>query len=131
MKYGHGDAIVDIQGQIVSVTLIGSFDEFGVRKYAEELKQQVMSLQGQEFAVLVNVIAFTGGTPEAYEEIELYNQWLNQENMVAKAMVSISQLTLSIALPRTPARSVQNMENFSDSASAREWLEHQLAQVKV
>ena len=63
-----------------------------------------------------------GGTPEAYKELEDYNKWLNSQNLLAKAMVINSMITLDIINMYSPSRGEQKSETFDNETDAIAWL---------
>lgn len=60
------------------------------------MKKATLSLKGTPFAILVDDLEVIDSTPELYAELELYNQWLDTQNMGVKSMVIDSPITLAI-----------------------------------
>ena len=87
MTVEHGEHIVNIQGNIIYTKVIGSFNELGVKSYTDPVISVVKKLERKRFAILVDNTELEGATPEAYQLLESYNLWLNQQNMIAKALV--------------------------------------------
>ena len=73
MFVGHGSNQVSIQDNIITITLIGSFNEYDFKDIAQKVKQAVAEYNGKQFCILVNDVQLFGATPEAYEELE--KQW--------------------------------------------------------
>ena len=126
-KHVHGDREVYISGKIITARFIGLFNEHGARRITDEIKSCVEQMQGQPFAILIDDLKLEGGTPEAYAIVEEYNQWLNTQSLIAKAMVLNSSAHKAIINKLAPSRSQQNIEYFTDENEAISWLEQQLA----
>jgi hypothetical protein len=123
----HGKCEINlIDERIISAAFIGSFNETAVQNYANEIKRLVNSFQNQPFAMLINNLAIEGGTPEAYQRLDEYNQWLNNQPIVAKAFIIDNNVTKQILLARTPALKQQNIAFFETPTEAKVWLEQQL-----
>jgi len=123
----HGTYEVEKRDRVVILRLKGSFNHEGCIAFVNELKQNIEPFGLQHpFAFIFNIIKLEGGTPEAYAELELYNQWLNERNMIAKGMVFSSRVKLTIGETLTPSRSSQNIENFTDETDALIWVQQEL-----
>ncbi len=122
MNLVHGEVEIDIQDNIIIVRSTGAFNEFGAQKYTQGIKAAVASLQNQRFSILVNNLAFLGGTPEAYQELENYNIWLNKQKLIGKAMVITSSTTIDVIDKLSPSRAVQQTKNFTNEDDAMNWL---------
>ena len=125
MGIEHGESSVTIDGNIISVTLLGAFNEYGLQEIANALKHTIEGLQGRKFSILVNALEFQGATPEAYVELDKLNAWLNTQNMMAKALLITSDSTLNIIKTRIPSIQSQKMEVFDNKADAIAWLKAQ------
>ena len=79
-------------------------------------------MQGESFSILVNNLHFQGATPEAYQELENYNIWLNTQKLIAKAMVITSSITLDVINVRSPSRASQQTKSFDNEEDAMTWL---------
>lgn len=125
-EFIHGGSEVIVQNEIIIVRLSGMFNELGVKKFTDAVRQFVGSLNGRAFGVLINDLKLEGGTPEAYAELEEYNQWLNTQQLVAKAMVIESSTHRDIINKLSPSRSQQNIEYFKSEQDALIWLKQEL-----
>lgn len=123
----HGECFVEREGNLIKARLKGMFNFSGGKQYTEGVQRCVEELNGEPFAILVNNLEVEGATPKAYQELERYNQWLNTQNMVAKAMVIQSKLQEGMIDSYSPARQEQNTRSFADEVSAMEWLKQQMA----
>lgn len=126
MNTGHGIIDIDIDGDIIIARYIGLFNVDGMERELTKLRQAVESIAPAPFAILVDNLSVEGGTPEAYEVLELFNQWLNTQPLVAKATVSESSVKLKIVDERVPSRQLQNQRSFSTLESARRWLQSEM-----
>lgn len=93
MTLNHGDFEVSVDGNIIIVELKGSFNEYGAKALTEQIKATIETFAGVPFSIAVNDLALEGITPEAYEQLNNYNSWLNGQNMRAKAMI-VAMLSL-------------------------------------
>jgi hypothetical protein len=125
-EYAHGDVEILIDDHIIIVRLSGMFNELGVKKFTDAIKEFVSNLNGDSFAVLINDLKLDGGTPEAYAELEDYNQWLNTQKLLAKAMVIDSATNKHIINALSPSLSAQNIEYFLTEDAAINWLKSEL-----
>lgn len=119
----HGEVQLCYENNIIRATLIGAFNEQGAIQYTEGIKHIVKSLKGQEYAILVDNTKMEGGTPEAYQVLEEYNQWLNHTNLVAKAVVVETIITTELIKHLSPAIKLQTTKTFKNKASALRWLQ--------
>lgn len=123
MDNRHGDVQIILKNNIIVATLVGSFNENGAINYTEKVKDLVKILNGKEYAILVDNSNMEGGTPEAYQVLEEYNQWLNQTNLVAKAMIVKTLITTDLIKSLSPSINLQTVRSFHDKKSAMKWLE--------
>ena len=126
MFIGHGDNKVSIQDNIISITLRGGCNEYDFQDIGPTVKQAVIQCNGKKFCILVNDLEFIGATPEAYQEFQVLNQWLNTQQMLAKAIVIKSVSILNTIKIRVPAINDQNMKVFEVEEDAIIWLQNQL-----
>jgi len=102
MNLEHGIFTVTVDTNIIIITMKGSFNEFGARALIDSIKAKIK-----------------------YKEINKYNEWLNDQNMIAKARVAKSTVTLDIDNRLIPAIKKQNIKIFEDVPAAIEWLKRQ------
>jgi len=119
----HGEVSFTLQDNIIIATLVGSFNEFGAEKYTEGLKGYINDFAQESFAILVDNSLMDGGTPEAYQVLEKYNQWLNTTSMVAKAIVVQSLVTNELIEFLSPSIKHQTVKCFNEKAPALKWLQ--------
>ena len=124
MNIEHGEVIITTHNNIIIVKLIGGFNEFGAKKYTNGVKELVANFNGENFSILINNLEMEGGTPEAYDELEQYNKWLNTQKLTAKAMVISSIAAAHIIDHLSPSRKLQRCKSFDNEADAMHWLEN-------
>lgn len=112
--------------RIIYAKLIGSFSERGISDYINQVKTIISDFAGKPFAMLINNLEIEGGTPEAYQTLDNYNHWLNQQAIVAKAYIIDDNVTKHILLTRTPSLKQQNIAFFKTVNEAQDWLEAEL-----
>ena len=117
-----------IGDNIIFAEFCGSFDNHALQRYSKQIKKLVSTFNGSPFAMLIDDLKLEGGTPEAYKVLNEYNQWLNQQAIVAKAFIINNNVNKQIILKRSPALLEQNIAFFTDKNSAKDWLNTQLNQ---
>jgi len=122
----HGGYNITISDNIISIVAKGAFNEIGFQGIAVQLRELVSNLSGAPFYILVDLSELDGATPEAFNELEILNQWLNTQNMQAKALVINSAVNEMIIKKRTPALQKQNVQRFTDRLAAQQWLNLQI-----
>lgn len=123
MNTEHGIAEISVNGERISVVLEGSFNRQGVLKYQARYREIVQSFGDEPFKVFLNCLSIDGATPDAFEEIDNFNAWLNKRNIKAKAMVMSSAALTEIAQKRLPQQNKQNIRIFSTTDAALSWLD--------
>ena len=98
MSVEHGEFSISLEGKIIKTKLIGSFNEFGAKRYAE--------------AVI--------------EVLDQYNIWVNQQNMLAKAFVFDAAILATIMKNMSPSMKADNIQMFKTLEAAESWLEEVL-----
>ncbi|KGJ91712.1 hypothetical protein [Colwellia psychrerythraea] len=122
MNIEHGEVTIKVIDNIILVRSIGAFNEYGAQKYTNCIRDAVDDLQDKSFSILTNNLEFLGGTPEAYQELESYNVWLNQQKLIAKAMVITSSTMLDVINMLSPSRASQQTKSFNNEKDAMNWL---------
>ena len=125
MDLAHGKFEVTVQNKLIYTVFNGSFNEHGIIAWHNSIKDIINSFDGQPFSMLINELNASGATPKALAAGNKYNEWLNQQNLIAKAMVYSSDMLRDIDTMHLPARIEQNIEFFYTIADAEEWLESQ------
>ena len=70
----------------------------------------------------MNNTDYEGFTPEASDISNDFNLWLNEQAMVAKAIVQPSLLARKMSLKNIPALKKQRIEYFDTKSDALLWL---------
>ncbi|MEW9797651.1 STAS/SEC14 domain-containing protein [Alteromonas sp. CYL-A6] len=122
MAAPHGKTVVCTEGSIILTSFHGAFNADGIKEYIEKVKAEIARFAGQPFKMLVDDTDIEGGTPDAYEELNRYNEWLNTQPIVAKAFVVKQSVVKDIVLSRTPALKSQQIAFFHEKAEAIDWL---------
>jgi hypothetical protein len=123
MSYSHGELEISIVGNVITAVFIGSFNYEGALDYSNRMKSIITSLKEKPFVMVIDNTKLEGGTPEGFEELEIFNSWLNQTQLKAKAFIMNSEVNRAIIENRTPSLSSQNTCFFSNYQEANEWLE--------
>lgn len=122
MALSHGDLEICVLDNVITVAFIGSFNAEGIRNYAIKMQSIVTSLKEQPFFMIINNSKFEGATPEGFEELNVFNTWLNNTQIKAKAFIINSETNKQIIINRTPSLLLQNTKFFSNYQEAKMWL---------
>lgn len=126
MQVQHGEFEIVLDNNIIKITVQGAFNDVGAKALVEQLMPLIVSLDNQPFAILANMLAFDGGTPEVFAMSEEFNTWLNDKNMLAKALVFTSPALIAIEQALVKSKVQQNIQYFDDENNALDWLDSQL-----
>lgn len=118
----HGEFDIEVHGSIIKVVLRGGFNDIGAKALAIELKNNVKAFKEAPFTIMMNLLAFDGGTPEVFAESESFNAWLNNTNMVAKALIFTSPGLIAIERTLVKSKAQQNIRYFDNEDDAHLWL---------
>lgn len=127
MPIPHGHIDITVKNKVITAVFIGSINYETLCGYSKRIKEFIKQFNNESFALLIDDMALEGATPEAYEELQLLNTWVNTQRLVAKAFVIESNINKEIILQRTPALSAQNIKFFKTHTEATQWLEQYLA----
>jgi len=123
MSYSHGEIEISLVDNVITVVFIGSFNYESVLDYSNRIKSIVTSLKEKPFVMIIDNTKLEGATPEGFEELDVFNSWLNQTQLKAKAFIMNSEVNKAIIESRTPSLSSQNTCFFSNYQEANEWIE--------
>lgn len=126
MSFLHGQFDVSTEENIILVKLVGSFNREGTCAYISRVKDVIQGFNGEPFAMMINDLELEGGTPEAYEALNEYNQWLNALPIIAKAFVIDNDAKKHIILANAPAITHQNIAFFKTQEDAISWLKEKV-----
>jgi hypothetical protein len=121
----HGEFNINIDNDIINITVKGAFNDFGAKAAFEQLMQHISAFNNKPFAILINLLGFEGGTPEVFAVSDEFNIWLNSKNMVAKALVFTSPALIMIEKTFVKSKEGQNIQYFADETEAIVWIESQ------
>ena len=122
MHSEHGEVNIHTAGKIIVAELKGAFNMEGAQKYVHDMKEAVKEFEGESFLMLVNDLKLEGGTPEAFQELEQYNHWLTTQNLIAKAIVLESIVTIDLIDRLSPSQKQQTYKIFDNESDAFTWL---------
>ncbi|MFQ3229584.1 hypothetical protein [Reinekea sp.] len=128
----HGRIDTWAEGNLVYAIFIGQMNLEGITIGLDSVRKVIEELNGAPFTMLNDTLEVEGGTPEAYEELEQFNQWLNTQPLIAKATIISSKLQLKLINTLIKARKEQNNQTFANQVEAVEWLNSEFkAKIKV
>jgi len=127
LSSSHGTYIIKIESNGIYTELFDMFNESGVQKWVNEMKHSIKQFSGAPFTLLVNEQAAKGATPEALAIANQYNEWLNQQKLIAKAVIYGAEIFKQIDITHLPARQQQNVRFFDKCDLARQWLKQEKA----
>ena len=118
----HGKYSISMDGGIFYSKFEGAFNDIASKSWCERAKRVIESFGNRKFLMLVNLLELEGGTPGAWDDADRFNKWLNQKNMIAKALVITSSMTKEIERARVPSSRTQNIRYFENERNATTWL---------
>lgn len=128
----HGTYSVVLEGDLLTITLVGSFNEAATKSACLQIQTKVESLHGHAFKFLFNCINYEGSTPAAHKISNDCLLWLNKQNCFAWAAIYHHALYAEMARNLQPAMyECQNRRQFYDVESAQTWLSSQSVISKV
>lgn len=126
MIENHGENTIVVKENIIHITLKGAFNEYGAKDVSIKTKEIIRSFKQKKFMVLANLLNLDGATPEAFGTSNEFNEWLNSQGMVAKAIVITSQTVKAVDQKWVPSKAAQNIEYFDNEDDALIWLKKQM-----
>ena len=122
MDIPHGKHSIDFINETLVVTLTGTFNDLAVERWTNEVKEIVSTYSGKPFKMLMDLSSTSGGTPEAFDVANRYNQWLNTQNLIAKAIIYSCKMNEAIEQKYVWAKEIQNIKTFNNRREAFDWL---------
>lgn len=127
----HGTYSVVLEDDLLSITLVGAFNEIATNSVCRQIQDKVGTLQGNAFKFLFNCIDYEGSTPAAHKISNDCLLWLNKQNCFAWAAVYHHALYAEMARSQQPAMyECQNRREFYNVELAKAWLSGQSATSK-
>lgn len=119
----HGQYSVDLEQDILSITLIGMFNDIATTTVCKLIKDLVESLESKPFKILLDCSAYEGSTREAHQVSNQHLLWLNEQNCIARATVFNQKLYHDIVKNEQPALfELKNRREFNNIVEANHWL---------
>jgi len=118
----HGELFIEIDNNILLITLIGPFNDMGVKNWTEKVKSKIEEFGENNFFIIMNNTNYIGFTAEASEVSNNFNLWLNEQAMIAKAIVQPSSLARQMNLKNIPSLTKQHIEYFDNKNDALLWI---------
>ncbi|GAA6183616.1 MULTISPECIES: hypothetical protein [Alteromonadaceae] len=122
MKTPLGSYQFRVEGNVVYQTFTGMFSGSTAQAYLSETRKMISQFDGKPFCNLIDIRAMEGLTPEGYEMIDKFNQWVNTQNLAAKAIVVSNDVVGKIVSERVPELKKQNLRYFHDFNEAVKWI---------
>ncbi len=126
MNKAHGIVEVFIEESIITIKYVGELNGEGIELGLIELRKSIEQFTGQPFCILADDLELSGATPEAFEILNEFDNWVNTQCLVAKATVIKSKVLLKIINSNIPARKNQNLRGFENIDEALQWLHNEL-----
>ena len=121
MNLVHGEYGITVDDNIISIAISEAFNEYCIIQLTAELKLIVSSFPHKAFFLIVDLLNSEGGTPEAFEESRKCNLWLDQQNIIAKAILSDSSTFIAINEARLRRTDKQLIQYFHTRSDAIHW----------
>lgn len=121
-EHGGFSLKVNRERSRITLELNGAFNEVAVHHCSIEVKSAIRSLEGAAFTLINNGESFDGATPEAYEATEKFNEWLNTQNLIAKANITKSKVIAGLSKKLVNALKDQNVRFFDNIDEAEKWI---------
>ncbi|WED21318.1 hypothetical protein L3Q72_11815 [Vibrio sp. JC009] len=118
----HGSHHIEISNDIITLELIGDFNEYGMSSALKSVSEAIEKLSGKNYCILVDSSRYTGGVPDAYEEVNLFYETGDITGLSAVAIVHSNNLLAIIDSRYIPSLEKQQVKTFSDKKSALCWL---------
>jgi len=126
MGLEHGVSVISVCSNVITVKIQGGFNLEGILAFHKKMISIVEGFQAEKFKILIDFLDADGATADALNEANKFNIWLNNKNLVAKAVVINSPALSEIFFSRAPAQKLQNIKCFDNRAEGYEWLKLQL-----
>jgi len=85
-------------------------------------KKIITDFKGEKFCILMDLSKTLGSTPDGFKQADQYNSWLNDQNLVAKALIFPSLATEYIEQTMVKSKRKQNIKSFDNVVDAENWL---------
>jgi len=120
---GHGSYRCGIEGEVITCSLNGSFNEAGISSCLNAQKRAIESFGSSDCFLLVDCTELTGATPEAYKTVDDFYRDLNYPHLIAIAIIHTQYVLARLEERDIPQMKNHNIQVFSNRKSAISWFE--------
>ncbi len=115
---------ISVQDNVIYVEYIGAADEYSALIYERDMHAAIKDITVDKFAIVINLLRFSGGTPEAQAIHNRIFDWLTEQGLAWRGVISVNELHIKIARSLQPAlcRQDQQVQIFSSLDKAEEWV---------
>lgn len=123
----HGTFSVVLEGNLLIITLLGTFNDIATLSACQQIEAKVESLNGKAFVILFNCTGYEGSTPDAHKISNQCLLWLNKRNYIALASIYSQRIYADIVKNEQAALvELKSRREFTDVQEAKLWLISQL-----
>lgn len=123
IKHEHGEYQLILEGQILKVKCLGSWNIELVKRMAKEFKEVATSISDKPWACMVDLLDWQLGVPEMWEEIYLINKWSCKNNQKFEVVVTNNTLMKSLLEKSHTAFTGVDTVVFYNQGYAKRWLQ--------
>jgi hypothetical protein len=123
MNLRNGTHSIEVTENIVFIIINEAFNEYDMKAITEELKLVIEDFQQNAFFLLVDIQNSEGGTPEGFEESRKFNMWLDEQNLIAKAIICSYSILIEINESRVRDTNKQLIQYFHNKTDAKNWFQ--------
>ena len=118
----HGSFDLEILGEVVLVTLEGSWNLEQGKKFFEAYKPLLLEQGFTKFGVVSDFRNLDGATPEAIAFFEEVTAWAKDQGQMARAQVLNSALREYIVNQATKSPDIFHIQSFDNEEEALDWM---------
>jgi len=112
---------MEIVDNILFLDISGPFNEYDIIAITEEVRLGIEQFHQKSFFLLIDIHHTEGGTPEGFEESRKFNLWLDEQNLIAKAIICSSAAFIEINESRVRDTKKQRIQYFCNKETAMNW----------
>ncbi len=120
--YAHGSFDLDVRGEVILVTIEGSWNLEQVKRFFEAYKPFVRRQALRKFGVVSDFLNLDGATPDAIAFFEEVTAWAKAQGQVARAQVLNSPLREYIVDRATKSKDIFHIKSFDNKEEALDWM---------
>lgn len=125
IKRVHGNYEIDFKKEYIYIKYSGMCNVELAKKFYEEFISRVKGRNFTNLKVLVDCLEFDGATPDSYTFSSKVNNWLNSNDLIAKAIITREAIIVKLVEYRDNELRKQNIEVFDNIKDGEEWLLNQ------